>query len=176
MLGVRRAARLCVLSLAVFAALGCTDSPSVVYREGEPPVVGVEAEDPAMSTAIQSARATFDGFVEQLPRLLEAGAYFSVKVPIQVGSDREHIWLDSPVVQGGQVRGQLGNEPLAGPYRLGDVVSVRVEEISDWMAVFEGELYGGYSLLLLRSRMSDAEQHEFDQSVGFHLPTTARPF
>lgn len=129
-----------------------------------------------MNAAIQEARSSFSGFVAQLPRLRETGAYYSIKVPVSSGADTEHIWLSAPEVRDGKVYGDLGNEPLHGPHELGDPVSVPQEEISDWMAVVDGEVFGGFTVIVVRSRLSDRERRSFDRSVGVRVPQSAREF
>lgn len=129
-----------------------------------------------MDAAIRSARASFPAFVSRLTELRDKGAYFSIKVPIQTGSNTEHIWLTAPEVRDGQVTGKLGNDPLAGSRKLGDTVTVPSSEVSDWMAIVNDELYGGYTVIVAREQMSEAEKSEFDHSVSFRVPAVAREF
>jgi uncharacterized protein YegJ (DUF2314 family) len=161
---------------AILMLACCGGQPSVVERAGEPAVVNFQSDDREMDAAIRAARESVKGFIAELPRLRERGEYFSVKVPIQVGSNVEHVWLTSLEFRDGSFYGALGNEPLAGPSKLGDQVSTPVTEISDWMAVRNGKLFGGFTVLVARSRMSPAQRNEFDESVGFTLPASARPF
>ncbi len=166
---------LCLI-LTVSLLVACSDDPTVVHRPGEPAVINFDAEDPEMNAAMQNARSSFADFAQRLPSLREAGSYFSVKVPVTGDAGTEHIWLTDPEVHDGQVRGRLGNNPLSGPHKFGDIVEVPDDAISDWMAVIEGDLYGGFTVLVARSRMSEAERMDFDQSVDFRVPPTAREF
>lgn len=168
--------RLLYLMSVTLPLAACLGGAQVVHREGEPPVIYFEDEDPQMNVAIENARSSFGAFVEQLPRLRKSGAYFSVKVPVPAGDDTEHVWLSDPEVRDGRVYGKLGNEPLSGPYELGDAVSVPTREISDWMAIVDGELYGGFTVLVARSRMSEAERNDLDRSLGFRVPQVPREF
>jgi len=156
--------------------MGCGDESSVVERPGEPAVVNVASDDDAMVAAIHQARDSVDGFLARLPTLRAKGEYYSVKVPVDTGSGIEHIWLDSPDYVDGAFHGKLGNTPLSGALKLGDVVTTPRDEISDWMAVSNGELFGGFSVILLRARLSPEEQAEFDASLGVPLPASARVF
>lgn len=173
---VKQPIRAIPIALAAILLFGCGKSPAVVERPGEPDVVMFEKADAEMAAAIKEARSTFPGFVAELPDLRRRGSYFSIKVPVKTGENVEHIWLDSPEIQGGQVTGALGNEPLEGSLALGDKVSVPIESVSDWMAVVDNELVGGYTVLVARGRMSRAEQEEFDASAGFRVPSSARSF
>jgi len=164
------------IALIALVLLGCGEHRSVVHRQGEPDVVRFDGADVEMDAAIKTARTTFPGFVAELPDLVKRGDYFSIKVPVETGASIEHIWLEAPELRDGRVTGTLGNAPLEGPLKLGDSVSVSIEEISDWMAVVDDELFGGYTVLVARGRLSNAEQKEFDSSVGFRVPESVRRF
>ncbi len=156
------------------ALLGCSPDTETVHRPGEPAVEFFESDDPQMGAAIEGARASLPAFQAKLAELRAAGHYYSIKVPIEAGSDREHIWLEAPEIRDGQVHGKLGNSPLEGPHKLGDPVTVPIEHISDWMAIVNGELYGGYTVIVARERMSEEDRASFDRSVDFKVPAQAR--
>ena len=171
-----RQMRVTPIALVALLLLGCAEDRAVVHREGEPDVVLVEEADAEMEAAIKQARSTFPGFVAEIPHLMKRGDYFSIKVPIKAGPNTEHIWLDAPALRDGRVTGALGNAPLNSSLELGDTVSVPIEEISGWMAVVDNELFGGYTVIVARGRMSKTEQEEFDASVGFRVPKSGHPF
>lgn len=164
------------MALIALFVLGCREDRSVVERPGEPDVVMFDRADAEMAAAMKDARSTLPKFVAELPNLRKRGSYFSVKVPVETGENVEHIWLDAPEIRDGQVTGALGNEPLEGSLALGDKVSVPIENVSDWMAVIDDDLYGGYTVLVARGRMSQAEREEFDASAGFNVPGSPRSF
>jgi uncharacterized protein YegJ (DUF2314 family) len=147
-----------------------------VHRPGEPDVVFFEDDDPDMAAAIERARASFPGFQAKLAELRARGDYYSIKVPVDADANTEHVWLEGAEILEGRVRGKLGNALLAGPHKLGDEVTVPVESISDWMAVVGGDLYGGYTVIVARARMSEEERAQFDRSVDFRVPESARVF
>lgn len=162
--------------LILLAACSGSPSPDVLHRPGEPLVVSFADGDAEMGAAVLQARATFAGFAERLPTLAATGAHFSVKVPIPAGAGTEHVWLGAVETQNGQVRGTIDNVPVDASRELGDVVSVSETEISDWMAVVDGRLYGGFTVHVIRARLSEAERAEFDRSAGFEIPPTPRHF
>jgi uncharacterized protein YegJ (DUF2314 family) len=51
----------------------------------------------------------------------------------------------------------------------GEEVRVDPEKISDWMYVDNGVLRGGFTLRVLRSRMSPQEREQFDSEIGFGI-------
>ena len=56
----------------------------------------------------------------------------------------------------------------------GDAVTIEPEEISDWMVVRDGVLYGGFTVIVVRRLRSEEERREFDASVDFVIPSSAR--
>jgi uncharacterized protein YegJ (DUF2314 family) len=46
---------------------------------------------------------------------------------------------------------------------------VVAERISDWMYVHEGRLVGGYTIRVMRDRLSPAERLRFDQGLPFKI-------
>jgi uncharacterized protein YegJ (DUF2314 family) len=48
-------------------------------------------------------------------------------------------------------------------------VSVRRDEIMDWMYVEDGKLVGGYTIRVQRDSLDMNERAEFDQSVGYRI-------
>ena len=161
------------LAVALFA---CSPDTETVHRSGEPDVVFFEHDDPDMAAAIQDARTSFPAFQAKLGELRARGDYYSIKVPIDAESDTEHVWLEGAEILDGRVRGKLGNTPVTGTHKLGEEVSVAIGDISDWMAVVGGELYGGYTVIVARERMSEEERAEFDRSFDVRVPATARVF
>jgi uncharacterized protein YegJ (DUF2314 family) len=170
---------LLAVALALIAA-GCdgsTQSPaSVVDREGEPYVVRVGPDDPALADAIANARSSVKGFVSQLPQLQADGVYVSVKAPVSTGNDVEHIWLSDLEYRQGTFYGTLGNEPLSAEIALGDPYSVAADQISDWMALRGNQLYGGFTIFAAREALNDAQRATFDESIGFRMPETPQTF
>jgi uncharacterized protein YegJ (DUF2314 family) len=168
---VRTASLLCAL-----LAVGCGNDASVVQRSGQPAVVAFDNRDGEMAAAIREARDSVQGFIGELPALRGRGDYVAIKVAIPGGPGTEHVWLASPAFSDGAFHGVIDNVPLGGRLKLGDSVTVKVSEISDWMAVRQGELYGGFTVILARARMSSAERAKFDAGAPFRVPATARRF
>jgi len=65
----------------------------------------------------------------------------------------------------------LGNDPRGSTtLKLGDEVRVPEELISDWKYIENDVLAGGYSLRLIRSRMTDKARHDLDPHFDFSVP------
>ena len=170
--GTTRIQRTCASFLAVFlGALGCDREPGdSVRRAGQPTVEMVAEDDSAMEAAMETARATLDQVVQRIQHPPARQTHLSLKVRLEEGAVVEHIWLTGLGYARERFQGRIDNEPLdLRRVRLGDTVSVTREQVSDWMAVDDGRLAGGYTLRVLRDRMSPAERAELDRSMGVRV-------
>lgn len=111
----------------------------------------VEAPDPAaMEQAIAQARREWPTAVAHH----RAGGQVSAKLPFATKSGgTEHIWIDVTRLEGDLVHGTLANEPadIEGK-KLGDAVSGKVADLSDWLFVRDGTRFGGFTVKILEAR------------------------
>ena len=131
----------------------------------------LEESDAEMNEAIEAARSSLSQFEEAMLSNNPQYDMFALKVmfPDQVGGS-EHIWITDLILENGQYRGLVGNEPrYTIIVEAGQEVTVDSEKISDWMYVEDGKLRGGYTLRVLRNRMSSHERAEFDRSLGISI-------
>ncbi len=157
-----------VLTAALLLLSGCDDG-------GSASVYDISTGDPSMNAAIAEARRTAPEFVDRLPELQGTGATVSVKIPVSEDGKVEHIWLANLRYENGQIKGTLANEPVDLPsWSYGDAVSVPLDQISDWMAIQHGELFGGYTLFAIRDGLAGPERRRFEASVGMAFPDEPR--
>jgi uncharacterized protein YegJ (DUF2314 family) len=146
--------------------------------------------DPEMQRAYEKARATFRYFWREVAwerrRIVPALDLASVKAPFSDGErgtrtgdapDVEHMWLSEVDFDGRVVSGVLLNAPnWLKTVSEGDPVRVPLGEISDWMYAVSGEVFGAFTVNLLRSRMGRRERQEHDAAWGldFGDPTKTR--
>jgi len=127
--------------------------------------------DSAMNAAMSAARLTVDRFIARMGSLQARGAHVSIKMPLSESGVTEHIWVDKPRYDGRMFHGVLGNHPADLPsWSLADAVSVAPDQISDWMVIDGDQLYGGFTLHVLRSRMSTPERQMLDMQLGLTMP------
>ena len=171
----RAAPSLLLALLALFAIAGAPAAQDVLRRDGEPEVHLVEESDPEMNAAIEEARRSVGRLVERWSELQAEGVYASIKVPVAEAGEVEHIWLSDVSFDEGRVHGNLGNAPFSLPsWSLGDPISVPLDRISDWMVVRNGQLIGGYSLFVIRGRLTGDDLESFDRQVGLAFPDRPR--
>jgi uncharacterized protein YegJ (DUF2314 family) len=136
--------------------------------------------DPEMQRAYEKARATFRYFWREAAwekrRIVPGLGLACVKTPFSDGAQRthskgdpdvEHMWMDEVDFDGRIVSGVLLNAPnWLKTVKAGDAARVPLEQISDWMYAISDEVYGAYTVNLLRSRMGLRERREHDAAWG----------
>jgi uncharacterized protein YegJ (DUF2314 family) len=143
------------------------------------PVFMADDDDPEMQRAYEQARATFRYFWREVSweqrRIVPALDLAAVKAPFrdapEAGSgaapEAEHMWLSDIEFDGELVTGVLLNAPnWVRSIQEGDSARIPVDQISDWMYAIDGEVYGAWTVNLLRSRMSPQERQEHDEAWG----------
>jgi uncharacterized protein YegJ (DUF2314 family) len=156
--------------------------------------------DPEMQGAYQKARATFRYFWREIAwerrRIVPALELACVKAPFSDGErapspkdtpEVEHMWMSEVDFDGQFVSGVLLNSPnWLKTVKEGDSARIPLEEISDWMYASSvlvpgrrlecAEVFGAYTVNLMRSRMGRRERQEHDDAWGldFGDPKTIR--
>src|SRR5262245_5869506 len=114
--------------------------------------------DPEMQRAYENARATFRYFWREVAwerrRIVPALEMACLKAPFSDGDSRsrsrdtpevEHMWLSEIDFDGQFVSGVLLNSPnWLKSVKEGDRVRIPPGQISDWMYVLNGDVYGAY--------------------------------
>jgi uncharacterized protein YegJ (DUF2314 family) len=154
--------------------------PSKVYM--------FEGADPEMQRAYSQARATFRYFWREVAwdrrRIIPAlnlacvKASFSDGEPATHGDEApevEHMWLSDIDFDGECVSGVLQNTPnWLKSIKQGDSVRIPLHEIEDWMYALDDEVFGAYTVNLMRSRMGRQERNEHDAAWGVNFGDPAK--
>jgi uncharacterized protein len=159
--------------------------------ESEPSKVFLfDAADPTIQGAYEQARASFRYFWRELHwenrRIIRGLSMAAVKAPFSDGEDAEksdehpgveHMWINEVRFDGRTVSGTVLNAPnWLKTVKQGDAARLPLAEISDWMYVIGDEVYGAYTVNLMRAKMDDNELREHDEAWGlaFGDPHTIR--
>lgn len=82
----------------------------------------------------------------------------------------EHMWVGDISFDGKIIRGNLLNQPnQIDNLNQGDIVEFDREEISDWMYSINNNVYGAFTVNVLRSRMAKKELKEHDDAWGLEF-------
>jgi uncharacterized protein YegJ (DUF2314 family) len=151
------------------------EAANVVGQEGTkantgPTYFQVPRDHAAMHQAVTEARRTVGKFIAALKHPAPGRQDFEVKKPFIQGNQVEHLWLSDVQFVGNRFQGRVDNQPrkIHGP-KLGQLVSVNPNEISDWMYVDKGKLIGGYTVRVHYNELSPAQKQQFDAAADFKL-------
>jgi uncharacterized protein YegJ (DUF2314 family) len=136
-----------------------------------------EGDDPAMRKAYEAAQRSFRFFWRELSwerrRIIPALDMTIIKTPFTDGPrsdgnpEYEQMWLDEVEFDGTDLAGVLLNAPnWLTSVKQGDGVRVPFSRLTDWMMTSDDKAYGGYTVNLMRSRMSARERKAHDQAWG----------
>ena len=128
----------------ILMCCSCSKKPETLVEGGY--------DEQEMDAAIARAQKEVDSFIAELSK--RNGTDFAVKVPIEDKEEVEHFWLTDIVYRNGKFEGQIGNEPgVVTNVKMGQKMSVKKSEISDWMFMREGKMYGNYTVRPLLKTM-----------------------
>jgi uncharacterized protein YegJ (DUF2314 family) len=135
-----------LLLFLMLVCCSCSKSSDTLIKGGY--------DEQEMEAAIARARSEVDSFIAELSK--GNGSDFAVKVPIQDKEETEHFWLTDIVYRNGKFEGVIGNDPgMVTNVKSGQKWSVKKSEISDWMFMREGKMYGNYTLRPLLKTMPE---------------------
>jgi uncharacterized protein YegJ (DUF2314 family) len=166
-----------IAAVALFAAitLPAQADPSTGNERNsngtsEPESYSVPNEHAAMHEAVRKARKTVRKFIEALQHPTPGETDFEVKKPFVQKGEIEHIWLSDVKFVGGRFQGKVDNVPAKiTSLKLGQVVSVNPDEISDWVYINNGKLVGGYTIRAHYNELTGKQKKEFDRSADFRM-------
>lgn len=140
-------------------------------------VFNSEHSDPRMQAAINQARQTFKILWRELSweyrRIVPALQLAAVKLPFTTdgnlsgGPTVEEMWISNIQFDGEQVSGTLMNQPqdIIG-LNEGEAIERTIGDLTDWMYVIDGRMFGAFTVQVIRSNMSNAERKNHDQAWG----------
>ena len=139
------------------------------------PIYFVSSDEDYMQRAFEQARESFKYFWRELywerRRIVPMLDYAMVKICFldvingeEVG---EHMWVNDVEFDGETIYGTLVNEPDAVQnVKVGDQISAKFTDMSDWLFAIDGRAYGGFSVQAMHSRMKKDELAEHDAAWG----------
>lgn len=154
--------------LILFTKYSCSDNPtSKNEKDGEPSIYSVTDDDTEMNEAILKANQSIDKFNEALLSSNPDYEYFALKTRFVTRKGGEHICVSNIIIKENNYYGILDNLPESiTNMEIGDTIQIKKENISDWMYINHKKLCGGYTVRLLRKRMTELERKQFDHDNG----------
>lgn len=147
-----------------------------------------EGDDPEMRRAEERARESFRYFwrevISDRNRIVPALGLAAVKAPFSDDDEAtddgeprvEFMWIDDVDFDGECVHGMLINEPnWLTSVEQGDEVSIPLAQICDWLYSMDDVAFGGFTVNLMRSRMTPRERAEHDDAWGLDFGDPSQP-
>ncbi|HEX8377380.1 MAG TPA: DUF2314 domain-containing protein [Pedobacter sp.] len=152
--------------LLCLGLIGCTNGQ--IKREGEPTIINIQDGDKEMNDAIKKANDTLDEFKNALNGKKAHLQYFALKTRFNTPIGGEHIWVSNIQLKNDKYWGVVDNLPEStSDVKLGDTIQINNNNnISDWMYVDNGKLKGGFTIRVLRNKMTPADRKQFHDENG----------
>ena len=124
-----------------------------------------------MNAAIEKAKATAGDFVAALHAQKPGANSYFVKKPYRTpNGEHEHMWIEVLEEVNGVLKGRIANEAEeTREVKMGQLVSLKISEISDWKYQDGNKLIGGYTIRYFVEKMSPKEREAFLKGAGFEL-------
>lgn len=161
-----------IFCIIAFALTACNyRQQSKIVKHDKENIYSVEGDDIEMNKAIADARATFQDFEKAFTSNEFDTSKFLIKVKfVTQNRGHEHMWITSLKKQGKDYYGVLDEEPESTKMvKLGELIKVNKEDISDWLYAAHDTLRGGYTIRVIRRRLSKNEQIKFDKSFSLKI-------
>jgi uncharacterized protein YegJ (DUF2314 family) len=114
-------------------------------------IIRISASDPQLQAAARQAQSKLPDFISNLKN--NDGSRFAIKGRFETSVGSEYLWLkDLVLLPNGSITGTIDQQPIALRAKKGDRITVRQEDIYDWMIEKDGNVEGGFTERALKSR------------------------
>jgi len=157
--------------ILILCILSCDNSKmDRIKRAGQPDIYSTGDSDKKMNDAIETARRTLDQFDRALKNNDYDSGTTALKVKFPTSTGFEHIWIAKITLDSGTYQGILDNVPdKIKNIKMGDKITIHREDITDWMFGKNGKLVGGFTIRLIRDRMTEQEKKDFDKDLSLKI-------
>jgi uncharacterized protein YegJ (DUF2314 family) len=146
---------------------------NTLKREGEPDVTFIDNDDKEINQAILDANESLKEFKEHLSENKAKNIFYSVKQKFVTNSgSNEHIWIRDIRIKDNDLVGIIDNVPVEDiGFQFEDSITIDQTNISDWLIIDNNleKSIGGYTIIVHRNTLSDAEKIQFDAESGLYL-------
>lgn len=126
--------------------------------------------DVEMESAFREARGSLDTFIQKIATPHADQTFVAVKVRFYLpDASSQDIWVDEVTYKDGVFRGLMGDDIPSLRLEAGEKITVKKEDILDWMIVEDGKLVGGYTIRLAVKRMSPEEKERFFETLDYAM-------
>ena len=131
---------LCLCGLFLAAGAGCS-------ADSRDRTVGVLADDPDMTAAMQTARSQLPVFYKAFDEPKKGVGDFALKVKISDTSGTEYFWVGNLKKTDGKLYGTVDNTPQqVRTVKLKQRIEIPEQDIADWMFRRNSKIVGNYTM------------------------------
>lgn len=126
--------------------------------------------DARMESAMDEASTHLEEFDAVLRKPAASQKDFAVKFFAEQGEDAEYLWANEIRFDGKQYAGKVANEPgYVKNLKMGQAITLKPEDVQDWMYVDNGKLKGGYTIRAQRELLKGDDRKKFDEQFKFQF-------
>jgi uncharacterized protein YegJ (DUF2314 family) len=155
----------------LFAVCLCIAACSSVPTQIPTPIPTTQLNtDVEMEAAFQRARDTLDSFIQRIGTAHPNRTLVAVKVRFALpDGSAQDLWVDQIRYREGSFRGVMGDDIPSLKLSVDDKITIKRNNIVDWMIVEDGKLMGGYTIRLAFQRMTPEEKQRFLETVNYSV-------
>ncbi|MEP3889347.1 MAG: DUF2314 domain-containing protein [Hellea sp.] len=132
------------------------------------------SNDSEMEHAARQARKNFKFFWREMTweyrRIIPAMGIASVKIRFDEGDTTEYLWANVFNFDGINLYIEVLNTPNElKKIKANDQLTVPFEQLYDWLYSLDDEIFGGFTVNLMRKRMSSPERASHDGAWGLNF-------
>ena len=147
--------------------VACSPAPTQIATQIPPTQSSVDLE---METAFQQAQDTLDSFIQKIDAPQPDRTLVAVKVRFVLpDSSTQDLWVDRITYKDGSFHGTMGDDIPSLKLSVDDKITIKRQDIVDWMIVENGKLIGGYTIRLAFRRMSPEQKERFLETVHYSV-------
>lgn len=124
-------------------------------------------KDADMRMAAHKAQVSLDEFDQRLKDPPVGQTRIGLRGIFESQGETEYLWLRNVSIVPGGYRGMIISPPTLPGFALDQEVVLPRAAVADWYAVEGGYLIAGYSLRLMRSRLSPEARARADKQSGY---------
>lgn len=145
----------------------CSPVPTQIPAQVSPTQSNVDLE---MEAAFQQARDSLDSFIQKIGSSHPDRTLVAVKVRFVLpDSSTQDLWVDRVTYKDGSFHGTMGDDIPSLKLSIDNKITIKRQDIVDWMIVQDGKLIGGYTIRLAYKRMSPEQKERFLETVHYSI-------
>jgi uncharacterized protein YegJ (DUF2314 family) len=121
-----------------------------------------------MEKAMDQAFEKLDDFIAVLKKPKPTQADFAIKYLAIEGDEGEYVWASGLKYGNKEFTGKIDNKPqFVKKVKFGDPITIKEDDVVDWMYIEDGKLQGGYTLRAQRAMLTGEDRKKFDEQFKF---------